>query len=97
MGVSTPINVGDVWVLNSVGDLGTGIGAIPPGAQVTVDSISPPFTPGVGQSAEPTVSCTYAFTDFGYDGGVLVESTNRRRLAFPESDFTSLFAPEGSG
>lgn len=92
------IGVGDTWTLVPPDGLGTGFGAIPPGAEVVVDSVVPPFSPGVAQVNENVVGCVYTFPDYVYDGdGVLVEGENSRRLGFCESDFRALFSPPGGG
>lgn len=92
------VTVGDTWTLAPEGGLGTGIGTIPAGAEVVVDAVLPAFSPGVAQVDEPTVCCTYDFTDFVYDAsGVLAEGPNSRRLAFSEADFRALFSPAGGG
>jgi hypothetical protein len=97
--VSEPdITPGDSWVLAPVDGLGTGIGAIPAGADVLVTELLPPFSPGIAQVDEMTVCCTYTYDDYAYnDSGVLVEEPNTRRLAFCVSDFLDLFVPSGGG
>lgn len=94
----TDINVGDTWTLTPADGLGTGIGAIPAGAEVVIDAVLPPFTAGVERVDENTVCCIYTFSDFvRADDGTLVEGENKRRLAFCESSFLSLFSPPGGG
>lgn len=95
MSTPTPgIVIGDVWV--TVGDLGTGVGMIPAGAQVTISDYLEPFSPGVAQTEEWTAVALYSYTDWGYDDGQqYVELPMTRRLAYPESDFRALFEPVG--
>lgn len=94
----TDIAVGDTWTLLPTDGLGSGFGAIPAGAEVIVDEILPPFSPGVAQVDENVICCIYSFTDFMYDAsGVFVEGVNTRRLALAESDFRAVFGPAGSG
>jgi hypothetical protein len=96
--VSTPedpeILIGEIWTLrNGIG--GTGVGAIPAGAEVEITEILPPFSPGV--APEDTIISVYRFADWGYDDeGNFVEIQNSRRLAYPESQFRSMFDPPGS-
>lgn len=94
MATMPEINVGDKWRLKA--DLGTGVGALPAGAEVTISTVLGPFSPGVAQVNENTIISTYAYLDWVYDDdGNLVQEESTRRLAYPESQFRSLFAPPG--
>lgn len=86
------ILVGGMWTLHT--GIGTGVGAIPAGAEVEIIQVLPPFSPGVAQVPEDTIVSEYTFTDWGYgDDGELVEMQNSRLLAYPESQFRSMFDP----
>lgn len=91
---SPEIHVGDTWTL--ISGLGTGVGALPAGAEVVISVVLPPFSPGVAQVDETTVISTYTYMDWVYDDdGNLVEEETSRLLAYPESSFRLLFAPPG--
>ncbi|MFH9606865.1 hypothetical protein [Streptomyces sp. NPDC017448] len=93
--MSTPppaqIVVGDTWTLKN--NLGVGLGAIPAGAKVTIAFYLSPdeyYSP----TEEYTVAARYVYTDWGYGpGGNWERIEQQRLLAYSESDFRLMFAP----
>lgn len=87
-----PIALGDVWVLTN--DLGIGLGAIPAGAEVTIEDYLEPFTPGVGQTEEWTVVSRYTYLrDVMGPDGTPTQQEATRRLAYADSEFRARFVP----
>lgn len=96
MSSSPAINPGDTWTLIPTAGLGTGLGAIPAGAQVVIEDVLPPFSAGVCWTDENTVTATYAFQEQTMDAnGNATSVPSSRVLAYPQSDFLLLFAPPG--
>jgi hypothetical protein len=94
----TAINPGDAWTLIPAEGLGTGVGSIPAGAQVTIDELLPPYSPGVCWTSDNTVVATYSYDLETRDAnGNVISTPTSRILAYPEPDFLALFTPGGSG
>jgi hypothetical protein len=71
------ITPNSVWRLSS--DFGIGPGFVPAGAELVVDGLYPPGTPGIGHIDEDTVLAHYARPDAG-----------PQTIAVPVSEFSAL-------
>lgn len=96
MSTPTPpaINPGDSWQVLSSSGLGTGVGAIPASAEIVINAVLPPYSPGVTQANENTITATYTWQDWVQQpDGREVQANNSRLLAYPESTFREIFGP----